>query len=150
MFSNGEEDQGYWNIINGGMGMDQQQGDVSESAESTEGKHALWAPPVFHDDSGDDGEGLFDGFAFGGTVPTNDMSNTPWGGGVLSSVQNPYKNVTGKADPRNRNTHRTGATGKNVSSQSSTGGPGALDNTSWEATMMDKFFGLTHGSSNYA
>jgi hypothetical protein len=162
MFSNGDADQGYWDIINGGMGVEPQQGDASESTSSMGGKHALWSPPVFNEDSGDDGDDLFNSFAFGGMGPADDMPSVPWAGNVShhknvwspdknvwSPGQNPIeKNLAAKVDARFRNAPtRKGGGGKEMSVQNSVGGLGAVDNGSWEAEMMGKLFGL--GSPNY-
>ena len=163
MFSAGDTDQGYWDIINGGMGVEPQQGDASESTGSTGGKHALWSPPVFNEDSGDDGDDLFNSFAFGGMAQADDVPSAPWAGNglhhkniwspdknVWSPGQNPIeKNLAAKADARFRNAPtRKGGAGKETRVQNGVGGPGAVDNGSWEAEMMGKLFGL--GSPNYA
>lgn len=160
-FSNGDENQSYWDIINGGISMEQQRGDVSESAgSSTGGKHAVWAPPAFHDSADeDDGSDLLHSLGFGGSFPVDDVPSAPWAGGGLyyqnfsASVPSPKeKNVVGKADPRNRNMSKKGAsmrTGKEVNDQNDMDEPGVLDGTNWEAAMMGKFYGLAHNSTNY-
>jgi len=159
MYSNGDEDQSYWDILNGGMGMEQQRGDVSESTTSSGGKHAVWAPPSFDDDSADEGEDssdLFHSLAFGDTT-VDHMPSAPWAGGGPNgqfSAQNVMaNNVASKLDPRYKNTPKMRAvtgTSKETNMQNSTGAPGALDGPNWEASMMGKFFGFTHNSQNYA
>lgn len=166
IFSDGDENQSYWDIINSGMGMEQQrdieqrQGDVSESSRSSGGKHTLWAPPVYHDDSEDEDEGgsLFASLALAGSVPVDNMSNTPWArSGPYYEASGPNLmenlNATGKADSRTRyvpNKWGSNNTRKETSLENSTSEPGALDDTNWEAAMMGKFFGLAHNSMRYA
>lgn len=170
MFPNDDEDQSYWDILNGGMGLEHQRGDVSESTQSSSGgtqssgggKHAVWAPPSFHDsadeDEGEDEDGsaLFQSLAFG-AISVDPLPSAPWAGGGLYSqfsAPNPnISNVTAKPDPRNRNASKTRAsmgTSQGVSSPKGAAEPGALDGPNWEAAMMGRFFGPTHSSAGYA
>jgi hypothetical protein len=169
MFSNDDENQSYWDILNGGMGMEQQRGDVSESTQSSSGgtqsssggKHAVWAPPSFHDDSADEDEDedssdLFQSLAFG-AIPVDPLPSAPWAGGGLYgqfSAPNPKtNNVAAKPDPRNKHVSKTRAsmgTSQGVSSANGAGEPGALDGPNWDAAMIGRFFGPTHSSASYA
>jgi hypothetical protein len=160
IFSGGDENQGYWDIINQGLGAEQQQGDASESAaSSSNGKHAVWRPPVFHDDSADEDEdgGLFHSLAFGASMPVDDMSSAPWAGGGMyqrmpASMQYPKEKIAMKPDPRSRNGSKGAprGTGWEGSPQNGMGEPQSRGDTEWEAAMMGKFYEFAHSSANYA
>jgi len=160
MFSN-DEDQNYWDILNGGMGMEQQRGDVSESTQSSNGgtqsssggKHAVWAPPSFHEDSadededeGEDSSGLFQSLALG-AVAVDSLSSAPWAGGSLYgqfSAPNPKaSNVAAKPDPWNKNVSKTRMSMGATQGVSLPNGASGLDSPNWEAAMMGRFFGPT-------
>lgn len=149
--SDADENQSYWDIINRGMGMEQQQGDVSESTTSASGgKHELWKPPVFDNDSAEEDEGsdLFQSLAFGEGMPDS-LSSAAWAGDGLHHKNAPTsfqglkeKTVTGQADSRYRNAFKGAPkmTSKEMSAQNSVG---ELNfDTDWQAAMMGKFYGF--------
>jgi hypothetical protein len=155
-FSNGEDDQQYWNILNGGMGIEQQRGGVSQSAGKNEGKHAVWAPPTYQDDSADEGEDdsdLFQALALG-DIPAHDVPSASWTRGSLP--QNNYPVSAQNSNliwrPDSRNMSKMGSAigrGREVGAQGSIGEQGVFDTTSWEGAMMG-ILGSTHNSGSYA